>query len=388
MLRAGDLWARAEVSGARAAWARARGSRALALSGFTGAFLLALGGSASALGPSASAAKHGSPAFHNKVTPPPTPAPLALGSDLSASPAALLGAFSSDNESWNVTLAWSAHAARAAAAANPTTVPVEGWLSSVTIKGFAVSGETPGPGGSEPFRVGVEQVLPTGQLEVVSTSDPPFHLPGTSGTYAFAVGPPSTGFAMRLRKGDVVSFDNRGGTWAVYANTPGSTMDSSAGTGMEQNAAVKWTGAAHANTELLMQVSEQPKVPTADLESASGLVTEAQALAHLAASAPTGKARRQLKQAGERLQAAGKAVEAALLGSVEGETAPALPELSAETAASLKHYLALALAEDRAGAGKGVSKNKRATRVKASYEAGRSALSDLRKARDLARALP
>jgi hypothetical protein len=335
----------------------------------------------------AGAAKHGAP-FPNKLTPPPTPSPIFLGSDLLGSPAALLGNLSGDNESWNASLAWNAYAARAAALAPQSTVPVEGWLVGVTIKGYAVSGETPGPGGSEPFRVGVEQVLPGGQLEVRSTSNPPFQLPGANGTYSFAVGPPSTGFAMRLRKGDVVSFDNRGGTWAVYASVPASVTDDTVGMGQEQNAGVKWTGTPHANTELLMRVTEQPKVPTAELERAASSLGEAQTLEGLAGGAPAGKARRELKQAGERLGATVKAIEAAAAGSIEGETGPALPELSPETAASIKHYLALALAEDRAAAGKHATKKQRGAHVKASAEAKRTALSDVRKAKDLAREAP
>jgi hypothetical protein len=353
----------------------------------SGACVVLLAGPASAReGVTAGAAKH---AFLNKLTPPPTPAMIPLGSDLLGSPAALLGNTAGDTESWNVSLAWNAYAARAAVLAKQTTVPVEGWLVGVTLKGYAVSGDMPGPGGSEPFRVGVEQVLPSGQLEVLSTSNPPFQLPGTSGTYSFAVGPPATGFAMRLRKGNVVSFDNRGGTWAVYASVPGSSTDYALSMGgLEQNAGVKWTGTPRANTELLLQVTEQPKVPSADLEKAAALTGEAQALERLAASAAPAKARRNLKQAGERLQAALKVLEAAAVGSIEGEAGPALAELSPETAASIKHYLALALAEARLAGGKRLTHKQRADHLKAVGEALRTAQSDIRKATQLAKQAP
>ena len=105
-------------------------------------------------------------------------------------------------------------------------------------------------------------------------------------------------------------------------------------------------------------------------------------------SAGAGKARRALKQAAERLQAAVRAVDAAAAGKIEGEPGTSQAELSAETAASIKHYLGLALAEDRAAGARGLAQAKRSARLKAAHAAKRASRTDLRTARALAKQVP
>src|SRR5947209_12346195 len=202
--------------------------------------------------------------FVNRITAPPAPERIQFGSELHWEPAPLLGDFEGDAEFWDLF-----YTAAAGVAGEAPTVPVDGWLSGVYVKGRAVSGDMPSPDGSQPFRVGVEQPLPDGRLQVLSTSNPAFQLPAVTGTYYYWIGPPYTGFQMPLKTGEYVSFDTRGGTFAVFGSAPGSSSASTVGKGQEQNAGVIWTGAPHPGVELLMRMVEQPKVATAKLEAAT-----------------------------------------------------------------------------------------------------------------------
>jgi hypothetical protein len=333
--------------------------------------------------------KHAAAPFVNKVDPPPTPPTLTIGSTLGGTPAPLLGSFGGDTEFWDAFLA---AAAGVAPAAKAPVVPVPGWLVGIAVKGYAVSGDMPGPGGSQPFRVGIEQVLPGGQLEVLSTSDPPFRLPGMSGLYYFNVGPPDTGFAMRLRKGNALSFDTRGGSFAVFASVPGSSTDHSFGTGQEQNAGVKWAGSAHSGVELLMQATEQPSVPVTDLEKASKALGEAEELERQALGATRAKAKAALAKSASQLTAAERLIRAAADESSEEdeeeEGAPKIPELSHDTSSSIEHYLKVAREEDGKALPTRLTISERSSRIKAGLDAKRAALSDIRKAKSLAKQVP
>jgi hypothetical protein len=330
---------------------------------------------------SAQAAGHHKPMsapFPNKLDPPPTPPKIEFGSGLQGNPAALEGNLEGDAEFWELFFS----AAAGIAGVRPTpTVPVDGWLTGVTVKGYAVSGDRPGPGGSEPFRVGVEQALPDGRLQVLSTSNPPFQLPGGNGIYYFWVGPPYTGFAMPLKAGEVVSFDTRGGTWAIFAATPGSTTDDAVGSGLEQNAGVKWIGAQRANTELLMQVTEQPSVPTAKLEEASASIAKALTFEQKALSAPTrNRAKFGLRKSLRELHVAQEDIRVAA-GANEGEIGHA-------TEVSIEHYLGLASDEDGAAGSAKATLSERESHIKAAVSAKHAALIDISRAKKLAKQVP
>jgi hypothetical protein len=312
--------------------------------------------------------------FVNKVDAPATPPMLRFGADLQLTAAPLLGNFEGDAEFWDLF-----YAAAAGIAPVMPTAPVDGWLTGVTVKGYAVSGDMPGPGGSEPFRVGVEQPLPGGQLQVVSTSNPPFQLSGTSGTYYYWIGPPYTGFPMPLKTGQVVSFDTRGGTWAVFGSEPGSASASTVGTGLEQNAGVIWTGTSHPGVELLMVATEQPKVPVTKLEAAKVAIGKALALEQEAEGASRRSAKSKLKSSISELQSA----EGLLHQAGEANEG----EVSHDTEASVEHYLREAAAEDK-GASSAKTKNVRKAHIKAAIEAKRTALSDISRAKGLAKQVP
>jgi len=318
--------------------------------------------------------------FANKLDAPPTPAKVMVGSDLQGSPAPLLGNLEGDAEFWDEFLQ---AAAGIAPAAHVPTVPADGWLLGVDVRGYAVSGDMPGPGGSEPFRVGVEQALPSGQLQVLETSTPPYQLPGASGNYYFWAGPPYTEFPIRLKRGEQVSFDTRGGAWAVFAAVPGSSTDDTVGTGPEQNAGVIWTGVPHPGVELLMQVTEQPSVPVTRLEEAGSAVSEALTLEQQALGATRSKAKPKLRDAIKQLQDA----ELAVLLAAEAKSEET-DEISHDTEVSLDHCLTFAEREDKNATSTRLTTSERGSRIQAAIEAKHLASSDIRKAESLAKQAP
>ena len=220
------------------------------------------------------------------------------------------------------------------------TAPVDGWLAGVWVKGYAVSGDMPGPGGSEPFRVGVEQPLPNGQLKVLSTSNPPYTLPGTNGSYYYWAGPPYTQFPMPLQKGDDLSFDTRGGTWAIFSAQAGSTVNFSSGSGLEQNPGVVWSPTPHMNVELDTQWVEQPAVPLTKLTEAKKRAQEALAEEKAASRASKRHAKRKLKGALVSIAVASRLIDEA---GTEGE-------VSEQTELVLSHLLSIIEAEDQVAA--------------------------------------
>jgi hypothetical protein len=312
------------------------------------------------------------------VTAPPVPSPTSFGSDLDGNPEDLLEELFGDVEYFE---------GGAGIQAQRLIAPVDGWLTGVAVKGNAVVNDALLIV-DEPFRVGVEVILPNGQLEVVSTSDPPFRLPTRAGTYYFNVGPPHTNFAMRLKKGEVLSFDTTGGKWGVFARKAGAIVETAVGMGKEQDAHAKWTATPHPNIQLLMRVTEQPIVPTTDLDKAAASVAEAQTLEQQALGAKGRTGRVKLKAAEEELQVALRSVDDAATGFLPGQAGPAVPELSESTARGLKFALLFTLLEDGSARAKGVSKAHRAEHIKAAIAAKQAVLSVLRKATSMAKQVP
>ena len=156
------------------------------------------------------------------VTPPSTPPPVVDGSDLSGQGEPNLGDINADLEMLNriekelreggvKSAATRAlfdpflAPARASAAGATSNITVSGQITSYTVKGYTISSNRPGAEGSGEIRLGIEEPQPNGQLKVLSTSNPPNLLPRTPGIYTFGIGPPATGFAMPVTKGQVVS---------------------------------------------------------------------------------------------------------------------------------------------------------------------------------------
>jgi hypothetical protein len=271
------------------------------------------------------------------VTAPPAPPQIKFGSALLGTPGPLLGDFSADVEFWDSFYA----ALNGVGGVVPQdTAPANGWLAGVWVKGYAVSGDMPGPGGSEPFRVGVEQPLPNGQLKVLSTSNPPYTLPGTNGSYYYWVGPPYTQFPMPLTKGDYLSFDTRGGTWAIFSSQAGSTVNSSSGSGLEQNPGVVWSPTAHANVELDAQWIEEPAVSITKLSEATKRVQEAMGEEKAASKASKRGAKGKLKHALVTIALASKLINEA---GTEGE-------VSEQTELVLNHLVSIIEADDQEAA--------------------------------------
>jgi hypothetical protein len=211
---------------------------------------------------------------HTAKPPPPKPAPkpkpppklpklpLTFASDLAGQAQSLLGAFSADVSYWlrhvfGGASGASAHASQASNYVRSATVPVDGTITGFTLKGYAISGDMPGPGGSEPIRFSVARPQPNGQLQVITTTNPPYTLPGTPGTYTFSASTLSFK-CCKVKAGDVISLDARGGEFAVFASVPGSETDSFSMAGLTQNPGYMWTPTPHQNVELLLQVAEQP----------------------------------------------------------------------------------------------------------------------------------
>jgi hypothetical protein len=188
-------------------------------------------------------------------------APLTFGSNnLAAQAQSLVGKFAADVSYWLSKLAASLRAHTAQAPSNyvaSATAPADGTITQITLRGYAISGDMPGPGGSEPIRFSVARPQPNGQLQVITTTNPPFTLPGTDGTYTYSMSQVSFP-CCKVKKGDVIALDARGGEFAVFASIPGSVTDSFSMAGDTQSAGYLWTGTPHQDVELLMQVTEQP----------------------------------------------------------------------------------------------------------------------------------
>ena len=188
--------------------------------------------------------------------PPPTED---FGSDLAEDPFAALGEFFADVAYIPDTIAAKPRqrGAQARGYVASATAPADGTVTRITLKGYAVSGDMPGPGGSEPIRFSVVRPQPDGRLVVITTTNPPFALPGTSGTYTYDMS--TVSFACcKVKKGDVVTLDARGGRFAVFGRVPGSVTDTFSMAGPTFDAGATWTPTHHPDVELLMRVTERP----------------------------------------------------------------------------------------------------------------------------------
>jgi hypothetical protein len=248
-------------------------------------------------------------------------------------------------------------------------VPVNGVIKSFTVKGATHQSNIPGPNGAGDMRLGVDRPLADGRLKVISTSDPSAELPRQLGVHTFRIGRPYTGFTMYVHRGDVLSLDTPGGSYAVWARVPGAEMETVLGHGgSEQSPGVIWTGTAHPNVELLMRVTIQPSVSTARLHSAKAKLQSALA------------AERHALAGRRAIAAKALAPAATILAAQLHEVAAALREgaVSAETAATIGFYLHAALAH---AAG-------RSTAPLAALAATRAALGDVVRATALAQRVP
>ncbi|HEX4564387.1 MAG TPA: hypothetical protein VH115_08020, partial [Solirubrobacteraceae bacterium] len=153
----------------------------------------------------------------------------------------------------------SGFAAQAAAYEPSTVVPANGMVTAIAVKGYAISGDRPGPGGSEPIRFTVAEPQPGGQLKVVTTTNPPFTLPGAPGGVTTFPMSQVSFKCCRVKAGDIVSLDARGGEFAVFGRAPGAVTETFTSGGLSQNEGVLWTGTPHQGVELLMRVTEQPE---------------------------------------------------------------------------------------------------------------------------------
>lgn len=285
------------------------------------------------------------------LTPPSTPPPVVEGSDLSGQAEPDLGDINADLEMLNrieKELREQSSAtralfdpflvpARSSAAGATSNVTVGGTITSYTVKGYTISSNRPGAEGSGEIRLGIEEPQPNGQLKVISTSNPPNLLPRTSGVYTFGIGPPATGFAMPVTKGEVVSLDTPGGDYAVTTSKPGAQLESSQGTGLEQNPGTLWTLTQHPNLELLMRVTIQPSISVTKLEEAEKALKEALVLEHAAPHGSEKHVAPALKKAAVPLR---KADELVATAAREGA-------LSTTSQASIDFFLGLAIADVR-----------------------------------------
>lgn len=338
------------------------------------------------------------------ITAPPTPPAVVLGSNLQGTPQNLFGRTLADFESYPYFLyayskAYGGPAqpapqsavgpgalldpfAKASASATAEyefpLVPVDGEITSFTVKGATEVSNVPGPNGSGDIRLGIDQPLANGQLKVVSTSNPSAELPDTVGTYTFSIGPPATGFAMPVHTGEVLSLDTPGGSYAIWAQQPGAEIETNLGHGgSEQSPGVVWTGTPHRDVELLMRVTIEPALSIVDLNALEKVLREALVREHRAVAVPTRKVLAQLRSAAPFLKHAAQLIAGA-------QSAGAL---SAQSASSLSFYVDGALA-DALGARSVGRRPKPAALVSSAIADSQTAVSDGITARKLAQQVP
>ncbi len=199
--------------------------------------------------------------FAAALTPPGAPPALEARQQPAGTPAPLLGKIEEDAEWWAAF-----REARASAASSSTpTVPADGWLTGCTSRA------TPSPatcrGRGQPavprrHRATAVQWAAEGDLDVepaVRAARHDRHLLLLGGP---ALHPVRDAASM---KGEILSFDTRGGTWSIFSSQPGSSVSSSGGTGLQQNPGMLWNAIAHPNVELDVQWVEEPLVPVVDL---------------------------------------------------------------------------------------------------------------------------
>jgi len=187
----------------------------------------------------------------------PNESTLRFGSNnLTATPRSLVGRFNEDIEYWPASLAPQpaepGYIARARA-------PRDGIVTEIKLRGYALSGDNPA-GSAQPIRFSVARPLSRGQARVITTTDPPFMLPGTDGIRSFSMSAVRW-LCCSVKKGDLVSLDARFGEHAVFASLPGAAtrfMTHHRPGTPSQNPGFVWTPEQVQGAELLMQVTMQP----------------------------------------------------------------------------------------------------------------------------------
>lgn len=124
----------------------------------------------------------------------------------------------------------------------PALAPTPGQIVAVTLWGRIVSGQP---------TVLFQDLRPLGggRVKVISTTQP-FKLGGTSAKRTFH---PINFF---VRKGDHVGLATIGGTYEVFASTPGSSTFGFVGAGGDMNGS-QFAGKPHASVELLQRMTEK-----------------------------------------------------------------------------------------------------------------------------------
>jgi len=187
----------------------------------------------------------------------PAASAITFGSNhLSSTPQSLLGRFNEDIQYWLTTVSPQPTEAGYVASA---TAPADGMVTDIKVRGFAVDGDN-GRGAAQPIRFSVVRPLGSRQVEVVTTTDPPFTLPASDGVHNFSMSQVRWA-CCRVKKGDVIALDGRFGEHSVFARFPGAITDhfSPKQSGLPtQNPGYKWDGTPHSDVELLMQITMQP----------------------------------------------------------------------------------------------------------------------------------
>jgi hypothetical protein len=123
-----------------------------------------------------------------------------------------------------------------------TVAPRAGQVVSVTLSGRVVSGQPV---------VLFQDLRPIGggRLKVISTTQP-FNLTGAASKRVFRP------VNLFVHKGDHVGLATIGGSYQVFAATPGVTTNGFVGAGGDMNGS-QFSGTGHAGLELLQRVSER-----------------------------------------------------------------------------------------------------------------------------------
>ena len=167
---------------------------------------------------------------------------VTFGSDLTGDPVAIPGTYPEDTEFWTGGL----------------TVPVDGMVTRFSLK----IGSDPV---DLPLRFSITRPQADGRLLVISTTDPPYTLPGNRpGVYTFETSALSFR-CCRVLKGDVITANNRGADqtqepYVWFARRPGFVTYSHTCSpcGRSMDPGNYWTGTPHQDLELLLQVEMRP----------------------------------------------------------------------------------------------------------------------------------
>jgi hypothetical protein len=170
----------------------------------------------------------------------PANGPVTFGSDLTGDPVALPGIWPEDSEFWVKGL----------------TVPAPGMITEFRLR--VGSGPV-----SLPVRFSVVRPQPDGRVKVITTTNPPFLVPGGSpGTYIVKTSTFSF-VCCRVLQGDIVTVDNRGADqtqdpYVWFARKPGFETFSHMEAGVSQDAGQLWRPTPHEGFEVLLQVVMTP----------------------------------------------------------------------------------------------------------------------------------